>query len=94
MPFPAMLQCAQCCTQFAALVGLCFIGGDAVSVVPLIPKIHSVSPNVFQRIGASCSQGTGLGPWILDPGWGCSAFRRCAVKGQWIPERNKKRRAC
>ena len=37
-----------------------------------------------------CSQGTGLGPWILDPGWGCSAFRRCAVKGQWIPERNKK----
>ena len=66
MPFPAMLQCAQCCTQLAAVVGLCFIGGDAVSIVPLIPKTHSRIPQRFPKDWCKLQPRHRSGP--MDPG--------------------------
>ena len=81
MPFPAMLQCAQCCMQLAAVVGLCFIGGDVVSVVPLIPKTHSRIPQRFPKDWCKLQPRRRSGP--MDPGsrMGLFSVREVCGKG-------------
>ena len=95
MPFPAMLQCAQCCTQLAAVVGLCFIGGDVVSVVPLIPKTHSRIPQRFPKDWCKLQPRHRSGP--MDPGSRMGLFSVQEVCGKGPVDsgaKQKKRRAC